>query len=811
MNSLYRVLYLCALFCIRIGDITLTIIKSPFILAYVLTETFTPQAKILMLHMRKKAEHFKHTIHSYGKRITKSKSMVSEQKEIVTNRNSVKTSVMNIKKHWHIILTSIGIYAKKIKPLAKSIYTTAKNIIVDILRDIQWVFLTFLRGMRYVFFSSFFNRFWFFVLGFISAYIVFLGIQAYHIVANLPSPHNIGKTNYALSTHIRDRNEKLLYKIFREDRTPITLDKVPEYLRQATLAIEDKDFYKHQGISIYGGMLRAVRETIRTNKLQGGSTITQQLVKSALLTPERTIERKLKEIILAIWTEQIYTKDEILEMYFNQVSYGGSSYGAEQAARTYFGKSVSEVTLDEAAFLAGLPQAPTSYSPYVNPGVARARRNVVLERMYEQEYIDIEAKRDAQEKDLVVVSAGSTIRAPHFVFYVRSQLEDIYGRRILQEGGLDIKTTVDVEIQEKVEKILREEIEKIQYLNVSNGAVLVMRPQTGEILAMVGSVDYFASPSGAFNVTTALRQPGSSIKPLLYSLALERNYTAASLVNDSPVVYEIEGSDPYQPVNYDGVFRGIVPLRVALANSFNIPAVRIIHDIGVQEFIVHARKMGISTWNDTSRYGLSLSLGGGEVKMVDLAGAFGVFANGGYYVDPKYIIDIQNQRNESLEKPTHYPMRQVINEGTAYIISDILSDNNARMLAFGPTSALEIPGYTVAVKTGTTDDKKDNWTVGYTPEFLVATWVGNNDNSPMNQYLASGITGAAPIWNRVMTMLLTEYGDDPQQWFTKPDNVIIRNCHYDKPEIFLRGTENKVDCNALRYQPKPKPTKEKEE
>lgn len=633
----------------------------------------------------------------------------------------------------------------------------------------------------------------YFIFGALTTLILVFFYQSYLFVKSLPSPKNIGKINYPLSTHIYDRNGILLYEIYRDqNRTKISLKDLPKYVVQSTVAIEDKDFYKHNGINLFGGILRALKESLLNKKIQGGSTITQQLVKSALLTPERTINRKIKEVILALWTEKLYSKDKILEMYLNQVPYGGSAYGIEEAAKTYFGKSAKELNLEEAALLAGLPQAPSIYSPYTNPEAAIKRRNEVLESMAKQGYITENEKIKTQKTKLDVLPPKTTILAPHFVFYTKSQLESYYGIEKVDKGGLEVITTLDLEIQKEAEKILIEEIEKIRYLNVTNGAILVTKPRTGEILAMVGSVDYFFQPWGAYNVTTALRQPGSSIKPIMYSLALQKNYTAASIIDDSPAIFKIEGSSPYKPVNYDGKFHGKVPLRYALANSYNIPAVKVLNSLGVDNFIDYAKKLGIDTWIDKSKYGLSLTLGGGEVRMIDMAEAFGVLANMGYRLPLNYYLKIKNNQGEVIKELRPFKIRE-IDPGVAYIISDILSDNQARTWAFGQGSALEIPGYKVAVKTGTTDNKKDNWTIGYTPDFLVAVWVGNNDNSPMNPYLSSGITGAAPIWNRVMSYLLKNYTNG-NHWYKKPENIIEKVCFFGKKEYFIKGTENQVNC-----------------
>ena len=353
-------------------------------------------------------------------------------------------------------------------------------------------------------------------------------------------------------------------------------------------------------------------------------------------------------------------------------------------------------------------------------------------------------------------------------------------------------TTLDLTIQEEVEKIVSEELAKVSYLNVSNAAVLVTKPGTGEILAMVGSADYFALPTGAYNVTTALRQPGSSIKPVTYALALEKGFNAATMIDDVPTAFGIQGSAPYVPVNYDGKFHGRVPLRFALANSFNIPAVKVLNTLGVDQMVDFAKKLGISSWDDSSRFGLSLTLGGGEVKMVDMAEVYGTFANQGEHTSLTGIQRIYDAQNDIISE-NNPAKKRVISEETTYILSDILSDNFARQWEFGTHSALEIPGYKVAVKTGTTDMKKDNWTIGCTPDFVVTVWVGNNDNMPMNQYLASGITGAAPIWNRVMSYLLSKYG---AHWYSQPENIVAKQCFYGKTEYFVKGTESKANCSA---------------
>jgi len=696
----------------------------------------------------------------------------------------VKSFLLKIKKrNFNLNFTPV-----KVSKLSRA--KSKKTVVVKIFPD-------YIQKVEYFFLGIFFT-------------FVFIAIhQMYLFVVSLPSPNLIGSVNYPVSSQIYDRSGKLLYELYRDqNRTPVKLEDLPIYIRQATIAIEDKSFYSHNGVSLFDGVLRAVRETFTTKQVQGGSTITQQLVKSSLLTPERTIKRKIKEVILALWTERIFTKNQILEMYLNYIPYGGASYGIEEASKNYFGKSAKELSISEAAFLAGLPQAPTLYSPYVYPDLAKQRQNDVLKKMREQNFLTEEEYQLEIKKPLVVLPIKQSIKAPHFVFYVKSLLEEQYGLQQVEEGGLRIVTSLDLDLQEKNEQILKEEIDKIIGLNVTNGSILVTNPKNGDILSMVGSYDYFASPSGAFNATVALRQPGSSIKPLLYALALENNWTAASTIDNTPISYKSPW-ETYTPVNYDGKFHGRVTLRYALANSYNIPAVKLVNALGVSEFVSSANNMGLSTLTDPNRYGLSIALGGAEVKMTDMAVAFGSLANQGRRVDLDPIIKITDYKGniiyEKKNKNTSFlNTNQVVSEDTAFIISDILSDSLARRQAFGPNSALEIPNQKVAVKTGTTNDKRDNWTIGYTPQLLTAVWVGNNNNLPMNQALTSGITGAAPIWNRVMNLLLNseikkEYLLENGNKFVVPEKIVKKTCYFGQVEYFIPGTESKVSCKEYLF------------
>jgi penicillin-binding protein 1C len=643
------------------------------------------------------------------------------------------------------------------------------------------------------------------------------------IIKELPSPDNLARP-LPLTTKIYDRNGKLLFKIYRDqNRTKVQLSEIPLIVRQATIAIEDKDFYQHRGVSLTG-IGRAVYLLVFKGRVTGGSTITQQLVKNTLLTSEKTLIRKLKELVLASLVEQKYTKDQILEMYLNESGYGGAAYGIEEASQKYFGKKARDLNLAEAALLTGLPASPTRYSPLgAHPELAKERQAEVLRRMAEDGYITESQLKEALGQYPKFFPGKQEILAPHFVMYVKEVLARKYGERMVEEGGFEVTTSLDLEIQEIAQKIVKEEVDKLQPLRISNGAALVTNPKTGEILAMVGSKDYFATDiDGNYNVTTASRQPGSSIKPVTYSIALERGFTLASIIPDNPITYKVPGQPPYSPTNYDHRFHGNVPLKVALGSSYNVPAVKILSAFGVGEMIKRGRSLGITSWSDPSNYGLSLTLGGGEVKMADMAVVYGTFANLGKKVNLKPILRIKDGSGKILEEEGCLPdylgnwlahrqanaaedfcASQVLDKGVAYLITNILSDNSARTPAFGAHSLLLIPGHEVAVKTGTTQNLRDNWTIGYTPSFLVATWVGNNNNQPMS-YVASGVTGASPIWNKIMGELLKNKPNEP---FEKPDNITTvqicsltgtlpcEGCPNVHTDFFLAGTQPKVHCD----------------
>jgi 1A family penicillin-binding protein len=663
-------------------------------------------------------------------------------------------------------------------------------------------------------------------------------------LTDLPAPSELTTRQQDVSTKIYDRNGVLLYKIYKsQNRSPVTLNQVPVYIRQATLAAEDAEFYNHIGFSIRG-MTRAFFQNLKTGQLSGGSTITQQLVKNVLLTSDKTLTRKIRELVLAVEVEATFNKDQILEMYLNEVSYGGTAYGIQEAARLYFGKDVKDLTLAEAALLAGLPKSPTKYSPFgTNPDLAIARQKDVLNLMVINHFITEDEAEKAEAEKLNFAPNKIDIKAPHFVIFVRELLEDKYGTEMVERGGLEVTTTLDLNTQKMAEEAVSSEIDKLKGYHVGNGAALVVDPQTGEILAMVGSKNYFDTEGGGnVNVVTALRQPGSSIKVINYSYALAHGYTPATTLDDSPVTFSTPGSLPYSPKNYDGRYRGKLPLRNAFAESRNVPAVKVLASYGVNKMIEQGKAMGITTWDDSSQYGLSLTLGGGDVKLIDLANVYATVSNYGKKPTLNPILKITNYKggvleenqcaNLAIQSSNHSAISScsqpsILDPGVAYQIIDILKDATARIPAFGRNSSLTIANHPeVAVKTGTSNDMRDNLTVGFNQNYLVAVWVGNNDNSPMAR-IASGITGAAPIWNKIMTNLLEKppqewpqglpWGGKMENYWPVPENLTkISICPYTatlpcegcpvKSEWFIKGTEPTKYCSPEWFTPTPSPS-----
>ncbi|KKS16605.1 MAG: hypothetical protein UU74_C0037G0002 [Candidatus Woesebacteria bacterium GW2011_GWA1_41_7] len=619
---------------------------------------------------------------------------------------------------------------------------------------------------------------------------------------NLPSPDKIVRTQ-GFSTKILDRNGKPLYDIYaNQNRTPVEITDMPEYLRQATVAIEDKNFYKHQGFDAIG-VLRGFLRIFTRGRAAGGSTLTQQLVKNVLLTNDRTIVRKIKEFVLAIQIEKKYSKDQILQMYLNEAPYGGTSWGVGAASQTYFGKDVKDLNLIECAILAGMPQSPSAYSPYSSTPTAYVERTkAVLRRMREDGYINVEQETSAADSlaNYEFKPKGTSLNAPHFVQYVQKILEDTYGQALVEQGGLTVTTTLDMELQEKAQQIVTDEIAKVEKQHITNGAAVVLNPETGEILSMVGSKNFFAEDyDGQVNVTTSLRQPGSSFKPFTYVTGFKEGYSPATLLMDVPTSFPGGTGQPdYKPVNYDGKYIGPIQVRYALANSRNIPAVKMLAKVGIKDVLETATDLGINTLPPTDetlkRVGLSLTLGGGEVRLIDMTSAYSVFVNGGYRVEPVAILKVTDMNEKVLEDNTPQKGKQVLTEGQAFLISNILSDNEARKDTFGVSSYLNIAN--VMAKTGTTNDKRDNWTMGGNGNAMVGVWVGNNDNTPMLS-VASGVSGASPIWNKITVQALK---GKPAFSFKVPsdvaqvsvDNVSGYGAHDSfatRLEYFVRGSE----------------------
>lgn len=580
-----------------------------------------------------------------------------------------------------------------------------------------------------------------------------------YVYFTTPSADALLTRPVAQTTTIYDRTgTHVLYKIHgEENRKVITHDDIPDAVRAATLAAEDDDFYNHIGVDFFS-IARAFRENIKNSALeQGASTITQQLVRNVFLTREKTFQRKFKEIVLALKIEQRYSKDEILDFYLNEVPYGSNAYGIQSAAETFFGKDARDLALDEAAFLAALPKATTYYSPYGNHTEELiARQKSILARMAELGF----AERVAIEQALVKETQSSVlpflqpIDAPHFVFYVKEQLEQKYGRDGVERGGLEVYTTLDYALQKSAEKIVREGAARNTTFGASNAALVALNPTSGEVLAMVGSVDYFNQAiDGEVNVALRPRQPGSSFKPIAYAKAFEKGFQPETLLHDVRTNFGPDGSGKeYIPQNYTGQHYGLVSMRQALANSLNIPAVKTLYLAGIDATIDLAKRLGINTLTERNRYGLSLVLGGGEVKLLELTSAFGVFANDGVRHEPQGILKIVDGTGVIYEKPKHQGDR-VLNQDVARKINSILSDNDARALIFGTATPLTISGQVVAAKTGTTQEFRDAWTIGYTPTFVAGVWVGNNDNRPMRAG-SDGVYVAAPVWNAFMKSAL---------------------------------------------------------
>ncbi len=599
-------------------------------------------------------------------------------------------------------------------------------------------------------------------------FVAAVGVYGY-LTTTLPSAEQLEGHVESQSTKIFDRNGELLYEIFDINsvsggrRTVVPINKIPLVLKYATIATEDPTFYTNPGVDWYG-ILRAIYYDVRYGRIiMGGSTITQQLVKRTLLTPEVTIQRKVYEAFLAWQVTRTYPKDKILEFYLNSIFYGNQSYGIEAASQTYFNKPAEQLDLAEATLLAGLPQAPALYDPCTNVSSALGRQRVVLTLMTQEHYIaPPQADAAAAEMDKTLRSdafkkrcaQGVGIKAPHFVVYVRQLLEEQYGPEVVANGGLQVTTTIDLKMQKIAEEEAAKQVTSLKGQHVSNASLVAINPKTGEILAMLGSANFFdENIDGQVNVALALRQPGSSIKPFNYVTAFEKGWSPATVLADVTTHFPIPGQPDYVPHNYDEREHGLVPVRTALASSFNIPAVKTLQFVTVPEMVNTARQFGITTFKDPSNYGLALTLGGGDVKLLELTSAYGVFADDGIRVPPTPFLKVTDSTGRVLWDLKANPSQgtQVVDPRYAFQITSILSDVSARAPAFGTGSALKL-SRPAAAKTGTTDDWRDNWTIGYTPDLVTGVWVGNADNTPMEHI--SGITGAGPLWHNFMERVL---------------------------------------------------------
>jgi 1A family penicillin-binding protein len=610
-----------------------------------------------------------------------------------------------------------------------------------------------------------------FVLGcFVLGSIAFVGMIGWYS-RNLPNPNRLIERSLPQSTRIYDRTEKVLLYEFHgnQQRTLVSLEEIPEHLKNAAIISEDKNFYQHKGFDLKGIIRALVVDVLRGGKVQGGSTITQQLIKNALLSNEKSISRKLKELVLAYQIEKRFTKDQILQMYFNEIPYGSTAYGIRAASYTYFDKDVRDLSLAESAILAVLPRAPTYYSPWGShrDELIAAQRALLDSMVAEGVTSDIEAQ-DAKKETLAFREQRNSLRAPHFVMYIREILTDLYGEKLVEEGGLSVITTLDYDKQKIAEDVTAEWGKKNESMGARNAALVSLDARTGEILAMVGSKDYYdESIDGNVNVVLRPRQPGSSFKPIVYAAAFQKGYTPSTILFDLKINFDTTGQKPYEPENYSQKENGPVTMKKALAGSLNIPAVKTLYLVGVAQAVEFAKNLGYSTLQDPYRYGLSLVLGGGEVTLLEHAAAYTTFAQEGVRAQPAGILRVQDQRGNVLQEFQKKTVKTVLDPESARNITDILSDNAARSYIFGASNYLQLKGREAAAKTGTTNDFHDAWTIGYTPSVVTGVWVGNNDNSPMKKG-ADGSKLAAPIWRDYMQKTLSGVTGES---FTRPLSV----------------------------------------
>ena len=613
---------------------------------------------------------------------------------------------------------------------------------------------------------------------FMAGSIFVLGVFAF-VSRDLPDPNALTERNIPETTKIYDRTgEHKLYEIFgSQNRTLVKLQKgfctpddskletdehgIPLLSVQATITAEDRNFCKHGGFSVMG-LMRAV---LFGGSRGGGSTLTQQLVKNAILTNERTLTRKAKELILSIELERRYSKDDIIQIYFNEIPYGSTYYGIEAASQNYYGKHVSDLTLGQIATLAAIPKAPTTYVN--NPDLLKARRDYILDGMADQKFITKDQAAEAKKEDTKLNDTVSNIDAPHFVFYVKAQLEDKYGQREVEEGGLKVITSLDWDKQQIAEEEVKKGVEaRGKANNFSNAALVAIDPKTGQVLAMVGSKDYFDDTiQGQVNVATRLRQPGSSFKPIVYAKGFDLGYTPNTVLWDVKTQFSTDTGNPYAPNDYDGGERGPIRVRDALQGSLNIPAVQMVYLVGVGRALSFAEQLGYTSFGDRSRFGLSIVLGGAEVRLVEHTNAYAAFAAEGVHHDLASILKVEDAHGNVLEEWKPSDGTKVLEPNVARTITDVLSDNGARAYVFGASSPLQLGDRPVAAKTGTTNDFRDGWTMGYTPSLAAGVWAGNNDNSALKRG-SDGVVVAAPIWNAFMKRALA---GTPVESFVKPD------------------------------------------
>lgn len=622
-----------------------------------------------------------------------------------------------------------------------------------------------------------------------------LGVATFlYIAKDLPNPEALISRRVSESTKIFDRSgQQVLYSIHGEEkRTIISWENIPENIKLATLASEDNSFYTHQGIDFKGIVRAFIKNLVNWRISQGGSTITQQLIKKALLGEERTLSRKVKEAILSVEIERRFTKDQIFWMYLNQIPYGSNAYGIESASQTFFGHPAKELTLAESAFLATLPKAPTYYSPYGDHlAESLSRKNFILQRLKELGYIKAETYQKALAEKIKFKPSQENISAPHFVIMVKDYLLKKYGEEMVTNGGLKVYTTLNTDLQAKAEQTVTKYAEKNEKsYKAKNAALVAVNPKNGQLLAMVGSRNYFdIGNEGNFNVALARRQPGSSFKPFAYAVALEKGYTDSTIVFDYKTEFnplcsadasqekDSSGLDCYHPQNYSGKFKGPVTFRQALSQSLNVPSVKVLYLAGVDRTIDLATKMGISTLEENRKnFGLALVLGGAEVKLLDIASAYGVFANEGLKEETSFILKVEDSSGNILEE--YQPKEErVLEPAIAKMITSILSDNQARTPVFGPNSSLYFPDRPIAAKTGTTQENRDAWVIGYTPSLSVGVWVGNNDNSSMTKE-GAGISASGPLWHEFVAKALE---NQPIEEFAEPDPLEV-------PKIILNGS-----------------------